>query len=79
MLSLVAAGCTSVGHNVASACFPRMTWRQRGNQGTEWHVGQASLSATKNWLLQFTATVGSGGNQGDIAIDDVAIEVLRLC
>ena len=52
----------------------RLTWRQTGNQGDEWHVGQAPISAAKNWLLQFTASVGSG-YQGDIAIDDVIIEV----
>jgi len=54
--------------------FCRLRWQQKGNQGNEWHVGQASLSATKNWLLQFTATVGSGF-QGDIALDDILIEV----
>lgn len=33
-------------------------------------MAQANIYATKNWLLQITATVGSG-YRGDIAIDDL--------
>ena len=52
----------------------RRIWRQQGNQGDEWHVGQATISTTKNWLLVITATVGNG-YRGDIAVDDVLISV----
>ena len=52
----------------------RRIWRQQGNQGDEWHVGQATISTAKNWLLVITATVGIG-YRGDIAIDDVLISV----
>ena len=63
------------------ACFSnfsnRRIWRQQGNQGDEWHVGQATISTAKNWLLVITATVGNG-YRGDIAIDDVLISVSNV-
>ena len=48
-------------------------WRLSGNQGDEWLVAQVNVwSPLRSFRLSFEGTVGSG-NQGDIAIDDIAM------
>lgn len=66
--------CFEAQNKITDFVTHREVWRQRGNQGDEWHVAQAPVSSTRNWLLVVTGIVGSG-YQGDIAIDDVLISV----
>ncbi|XP_031558696.1 uncharacterized protein LOC116295106 [Actinia tenebrosa] len=46
---------------------------KKGNQGTPWHLGTATIQANEGFKLEIVATVGSVG-YSDIAIDDVYID-----